>query len=292
MRQPLIRIRVALVFLALVVVAVAIWLGRGRSVNGRTESYWIRSLTNALNRTTLKPSAEWSRLGTNAIPILIKALESSEGPVQREYRKVRPKLPAMVQKWTPEPLDYSTVHGDALLLICGPGGVVPRGTVLPLAPIVSVLKDPHGGVRMNALALIAEQMPRSDAEMEAILPAIITTTKDVNAPVRMNAMGALEYFGHQTNTVLPLLNAALSDPDADVRICAAMALSKLDPSEQTQARLIPVAAGCSQSKSPLGAAIFGDGLLRDLSTNSPWLSIRCGATNALEEAELIRAAYR
>jgi hypothetical protein len=286
------RARIALAFLVVALVAVAIWLIRGRTFNGRSESYWIRSLTNAFNPTPFQPKPEWVSLGTNAVPILIRGLEQNEGPFQKTYRKVRPKLPAMVQKWTPEPLDYAAVHRNALVLLRPGTGVVPQRTVIPLAPIVALLRDPDWMVRENALAMIFAQMPRSQAEMEAILPQIITTTKDLNPLVRMNAMLALQYYTQETNTVLPILNAGLADLDADVRIRAAMALNKLDPSEQTQARIIPVALGCSQSKGPNGAAFTGTVMLHVLATNSPWLSIRRGATNAIEESELMKAAYR
>jgi hypothetical protein len=216
--------------LLIAVVGVIAWITSSRSrrtLNGKPESYWIRSLETEINRNS---DADWQALGPEAHSILVTAVELQPKALDKAYAriwpKVWPKLPRRLQRWLPTPMNYSAIHVNAWARL----SISRTKSSIPLALFARALKDPVLGVQYNAMACLNRTvLPNGGAEMDPLLPLVVGATQDPKLEVRMVAMLGLGYFTNQPHLVKPVLTNALTDPNPAVRIRAATALYQLDP---------------------------------------------------------------
>src|SRR6266536_3253951 len=106
--------RVLLGLVVLVAVGGLTFLGasfwKERTFNGRPESYWINTLASPVSpapgEDRRSVNEAWQALGPQAVPILLQALKMQPGPLGKPFNKLRSKLPATLQKFLPNPVNY------------------------------------------------------------------------------------------------------------------------------------------------------------------------------------------
>jgi hypothetical protein len=115
---------------------------------GKRESFWINSLNNpdAGKRDVL----QWQSLGPDAVPVLLKIVERGNGPLHAPYAWIWPKLPLALRNRCPKPVDRSWPRQHALNVL----REIARDAPIPVAPLLSALRDNDPEVRMNAAGCI------------------------------------------------------------------------------------------------------------------------------------------
>ncbi|MBV8879117.1 MAG: HEAT repeat domain-containing protein, partial [Planctomycetaceae bacterium] len=112
-------------------------------------------------------------------------------------------------------------RGARLLGDCGPAA---RAT---LPALTKLLKDADGDARIAAAEALLKIAPGQPAE--AALAALSEALQDPSLLLRLRSAEALGGRGAQAKSVLPLLRAALQDPEPEVRQAAAAAIQKIAP---------------------------------------------------------------
>lgn len=244
-----------------------------RRFNGKTEREWIRSLDppstpNVQLQIAAWQESEkaWRKLGSNAVPILLDALQMKAGPVQKVYSNLWSKLPSSQQKHLPTPLNYSNTRSSAASML----SAVARKQKIPLEPLVGAMEDDNWVTRMGVLALLNNFiLKKPPADKEKIFPAVLRAAQDNQREVRMSAACALQYFPEHKATIIPVLKKFLFDEsDPDVRIRAVLALYELDPMMAEKAGAAVVAGECMNSKGPFGARWLAGDFLEELARTS------------------------
>src|SRR5438552_648484 len=115
-KRVLLTLAIALIAVAGVTICVAsLW--KERTFNGRPESYWINTLASPVSPTPGEDrrsvNEAWQALGPQAVPILLHALEMHAGPFNKPCNKLRSKLPAVLEKFLPNPVNYECLHATA-----------------------------------------------------------------------------------------------------------------------------------------------------------------------------------
>jgi hypothetical protein len=85
--------------------------------DGKPLSYWLtqwKTFRPEPGVIMSGPALDYKRLDTNAIPYLVYAFESRDGPARRKYRELYPWFPGWLKSSLPEPRDTATIRGVAL----------------------------------------------------------------------------------------------------------------------------------------------------------------------------------
>ena len=82
-------------------------------------------------------------------------------------------------------------------------------------------------VHIGALFALEEAAPQVSPAI--VVPVLVERLTDTNAVVRSLAVFTLGKYGSAANAAIPGLLKTLNDPDARVRLDAAMALKQIDP---------------------------------------------------------------
>jgi hypothetical protein len=194
--------------------------------------------------------AEWQKVGTGAVPVLVQALEMRPGPLDKAYSNTWSKLPVQVQSVLPVPSDDAQLRAAAAALLAD----TTIGAHIPLPVLSRALQDQFWGVRMNALACLDRVvLPQAGPEKLEILTNILTAATDKQAEVRMSAVYCLRFYKEASNQVTSALVTALADDKPDVRIRAAMAFYEIDPAAAEKARAVSVAFDCLEYNGLFGS---------------------------------------
>ena len=210
---------------------------------GKRESFWI----NSLNRPDAgeRDLEQWQSLGPDAVPLLLKVVERGNGPLHAPYAWIWPKLPVALRNRCPKPVDRSWPRQHALNVL----REIARDAPIPVAPLLSALRDNDLEVRMSAAGCIAGLLGAENwgQEKGGITPALIRALQDnsdgprsnTQALVRNNVVVALGYCPDQAEIVVPALLKTLEDPDADVRLVTTNALKRIEARAADKAGVRP-----------------------------------------------------
>ncbi len=242
---PPMRKRAWLIILgAIAVVTLTLWLSRPTpepSYNGHTLSYWLDRIDvnyagEARRSDTSTSEAEAaeaiSRIGTNALPLLIKRLSSHPGRASQFLHSTLLRLPPetrpqwLLRRTDPDDVRYQAQTAAAAFWVLGPAG---RPALQDLNRIMSDARSPDNA----ALAQIALALVGKDA-----LPFLLARLQDTNAPNRADAMSCISrYPALRTNAApaIPTLMGCLRDKDAAVRSAATNTLLEIAPEALTNA---------------------------------------------------------
>lgn len=255
------RLVTSCVLLTICLLAAITWLMLRRDpvVHGKRKSVWIKNLVNDFRLSD--PDAAWRSLGPEAVPILLEAAETKPGPLAKAYAKVWSKLSLSVQSNLPPPFDYARIRSAAAAMLCSPR----MEANVPFSVLTNLLQDEKWTVRMNTLGYCYYVLlPKSKPEKAQLLPLLVTATRDPERAVRMCAVNCLGFYPENRDLLLPLLTKALEDVFPDVRIRAAMAFYKLDPTAAERAGALAVAVDCLQSNGPFGSGGLAAQFLQEL----------------------------
>jgi HEAT repeat protein len=235
---------------------------RGPVIQWAQEREVITSLAAPLRPET--DIAKWQRLGTNAVPVLSKALERPLSPLDKAYASVWSHLPLTIRSNLARPLDPNAIRMRASFLLAQSniGGSTATST------LARELQDTNWCVRVNALAclnnaILPESGPdRLGKEKEEILALVLAAAHDRRMEVRMSSVYSLGFFNEASNRVLPVLSQALTDDYPDVRVRAAIAFYGIDPAGAEKAGALSTALDCLQYDGPHGSKWLAADFLR------------------------------
>jgi HEAT repeat protein len=172
------------------------------------------------------------------VPLLIKELNTKEGPMRRPYLWLRAKCPIAISKRMPEWPDPAPVRQSAAYWL---------GTLGPEAqPALPALCDAvsHDPVPMNRDVAITVLTHIGIQTTQAIACLVVALATDPDKGVRCRAAGALEIWMPDSPEVIAALERGLSDSNVMVRqICAATLGSYGPRSRLAVGKLEEIAAG-------------------------------------------------
>jgi HEAT repeat protein len=218
-KKRLSRFALSLVAVLAVLVGCVIWVmvrpePAEPVYNGKPLSHWLKLLES--NNGSNFPSND---LGSNAQPILLKAVEISNNPVKAAYRNLWPKLPAWMQKRWPQPVNAGVVRKNAAFILC-------RNVADDSLRIKLLRTHPRPEVRAAAADafIFANAMYKDDATA-----ALVEALNDKEPQVRRAATAAFceTMWYRQALAVVPTMLEKLGDSDAQVRTNAAADLTHL-----------------------------------------------------------------
>jgi HEAT repeat protein len=192
---------------------------------GKPASVWVNSLQNGF-----EPGA-WRPLGTNAVPLLIQALGKRDGPFAKLYFKVWLRLPAVLKKKAPKPVDAERVRSEGANAFDWYRG----GSRLAVPALVRALEDESPTVRLNA----ASALGRICSNEKDLLQVSKQAMNNRNMAVRANIVETLNICPWPEE-VTPLALRALKDPAPEVRFIAAKLLMRMDAQKAVKEGVVPL----------------------------------------------------
>lgn len=178
-------------------------------------------------------------LAAPAVPALIIALRDDDREIQRSaagvLAEIGPKAKAAVPELIkllrlkdqlpplPGTKSFGEMQGrsDRLALVAAKAlGEIGPDAVGAIPDLIAALKDTDPLVRKN----VAEALGRIGTTDDRVIPALIATTRDSQWDVKYTAAVALAMIGMPA---FPALRAMLGDDDKDLRVDAAIALSRM-----------------------------------------------------------------
>ncbi len=202
------------------------------SFQGHSASYWLRQLVRSLNigspvllsprvgssshggPTPFQVRQAFSAMGTNAEPVLIKAVIAKENMLTKTFRRVYPRLPACMRKLLPEPFDPLALRTAALFVLQSPGSIDIAPKLLPW------LKEPDFRLRLAILSVVSQP----DASQ---IPFLLLAGDDPSVRVRSEVLRHLSQIGPSAARAAPAVLKHCGDSDLNVRQDAAWALWKI-----------------------------------------------------------------
>jgi len=186
-------------------------------------SYWLRAVFGVKGQQH-QALAAFRRMGTNADPVLVAAIQDRETPLARLYRHIFPQLPRAIQERLTQPNDPQTLRSAAELVLLN----VPSSQIAP--KLLPLLKELDSAVRLAVLNSVQNFIGPADIGQA---PMVLLAAKDPDADVRMRAALALWKITGQTNTAIPVLETTLNLTQDAVRrhwaACYLLEMGKSDP---------------------------------------------------------------
>jgi len=223
--------------------------------HGKPESEWIKGIANGLSLSESENQEQrWRDFGPDGVLVLARALDRSDRPLERTYRRVYRRLsavlPGFLVRLLPAPRPIVTAGPPSIVI-----NLLSRlgRDAKPAAPAVArVLKSDDAGVRQIAISFftslenedaLLNQLP--ERQKRKLLPEFIRAVEDKgnNWGLRNNAALALRYYSEQRDVVAPVLVQALQDSSPWVRQCAAESLNRVAPDVIGRARVVPTVIG-------------------------------------------------
>lgn len=228
-----------LVFGALICV---LFIGAEPSYQGRPESYWLRSLG--------KSGADKipELLGTNTVPVLLKALRARDGGLRAAYLGAWSKFPGWMQRAVSAPVPARSIRYNAATLlvaaqqfdlifheletnpdpdvrVCMISSLVNDGRREVTLALVRALEDGDESIRgMAALGLGYKYRPDKDLAV----PALLKHIHETNEPTRALVVRCLGMVPEQSNVIVPELRRILEEKgNPRIRGEASLALKSL-----------------------------------------------------------------
>lgn len=192
-------------------------------LNGKTFSEWA-VIINANTSDELKEG--FAPFGPEALPVLLTALETKPGNLQRVYNAAYPKLPALLRVRLPVPENYARLRWEAANLL----GAMGSNAAPAIPSLLKALDDKDRSAKLSAssaLVFIRLRLGRNhplDAEAVAHLSRAM---KDPDPNVRWNTVHGVYWFGDAATNALPAIQEATQDVDPRVREVAAEAIRDL-----------------------------------------------------------------
>ena len=105
----------------------------------------------------------------------------------------------------------------------------------PASPLLAQLRDDDVQVRRKAARTLADARFVND---ERVVPALAAATRDADLLVQEAAITSLGQFGTLAESALPELEQALGSLESSIRLAAALAMSKIDPTSKSHQQVL------------------------------------------------------
>lgn len=182
---------------------------------GQPLGFWLRALNSADYRDRTRAEDALGQLGPEAVSGLRRALRLREGWLSRGYTRTLDRVLGVRSPRIPQ----ARMREQAALLLArlGPQAVA-------AAPdLIVQLVDPDSGAALGAQTALRRIGPPA-------VPVLVEALRRSEPPVRrqvLELLGERPPFGEAVIDRLEAIIAALQDPDAGVRACAATTLGRL-----------------------------------------------------------------
>jgi HEAT repeats len=186
---------------------------------GKPESFWINSLASIYSMGPIK------ELGTDATPILLKAVEQRDGP---NAAAIRTNAAIMLSnQQDPKVLIRLAMRNfDPQVRMWATDGLSQNADKPVTAALLKVLEDKDARVRRSAAIGLALTEREKDA---VAVNALVRHLQDEDPNVREFVAATLVESPNGLESALPELKKALNSKDADIRNSATAALKGTDP---------------------------------------------------------------
>lgn len=220
---------VALLIALVAGVAAAVWYYRAApseppvSVVVRNDDRWLDDLQSRSPKDVERATAELEQRGTAALPTIRRALQDPAADPAR--RKAALKAAAILGARSVESIP------EVAAALADPQYAPEAGLALSFmgSPAVPTLRDAlhadEPAVRREALRALGKLRERASIDPQIVVPLLLDSLKDVDAPVRQVAVTYLGIVRDRPQEEVAGLITALQDPQAEVRQAAAEALS-------------------------------------------------------------------
>ncbi len=222
---------------------------------GKPESEWVTGL----KYWDEEQKKEWSGYGEEGVQVLLRGLKNAQRPRERAYRQFYRRawrFPA-IARHLPSPKDDSTrrTRHHLVALISSLGR---EADIAAQAMIDVVLNDESPEIRQSAINFFnntEDQNSRLNklplSEKARLLRGLLSSLKDEsNWGLRNNAAISLRFYPERRDLVGPALEAALTDPERQVRMLAADGLNRIDPERGRKAGATEKLADISKHPDP------------------------------------------
>lgn len=225
------------IFSAVLLLGAMAWLmmrTRDPMFEGKPESHWF---TNITYRAEQEEVDKWKSYGPDGARILIKALKKGNGPLERSYAKLWPKLPGLVRDRLPGPVNSTAVRMCAADML---GRMHDSKLAMPIF-MQTLEVEKSEGVRILLIFRLGQYLPEmNERQKKKLLPEFLEAMQSRNWGMRNNAALALKYYPEQKEEVVPVLVKAVRDPQAQVSMVAAESLDIIDPQAVVNAGVVPI----------------------------------------------------
>jgi hypothetical protein len=179
-------------------------------------------------------------IGPEGVDVLVRGLQKSNHPLDRLYRKVYRRMPALSGHVLPAPREDFT--RPTRMTLCALLAQLSPDDMAATPMMTAELRDEDPAVRTLAITFFTygenqdALLNKLDKEKkQSLLPFFIADMRDPTVSVRNNATVALGYYPEEATAIVSILVQALKDPDAHVAKVAANSLKKIDPVAAAQA---------------------------------------------------------
>ncbi|MDB6122822.1 MAG: domain containing protein [Pedosphaera sp.] len=151
--------------------------------NGKPMSFWINSLYSG-------PAILFKDYDPNLTPVLLKAMQTRDAPLQKAYHIVWPRLPAWAKRFLPTPRYAAQVRVNAILIVR-----MYAGHSTPALPTLIHLmqedKDPLvRATSASTLGVCFSNDIFTKYQLPTVIPALLKSLKDKDPQVRREATNA------------------------------------------------------------------------------------------------------
>jgi HEAT repeat protein len=181
---------------------------------GKPESFWINSLGGRYSESLV------SDLGSNMVPVLLKAVAKRGDGMPKSYQTLWQKLPTWAQRRIPQPVNPAAVRSNAMLILV-------QGEYADAKTLISLLKNNHDPVvrKIAANGLFINST-------DAVTVALIQAVNDPDPQVRLAVVIALSLTERAETLVVPACIECQKSTDPKVRFWTACAMSAYPSGEQ------------------------------------------------------------
>lgn len=220
---------------------------------GKTAEQWLGEVFTANQAAAMQA---FRSMGTNALPILVRAFEKQDSAWDHFYQRNYPKLPASVRKHLSRPLADRERWSAAELVSMN----LPHGHD-EIRDLLRVMADRNNPARFSVTSAAGWLKPE-DADC---VPMLVDCLKDTNAMIRWHAAGGLGQIGPAAKSAIPALTATLNEhiqnagdyrAPFDVCLEAAYAIWKIDHENNAAVKVCRDALSSSDAATRGWASVY------------------------------------
>jgi HEAT repeat protein len=192
------------------------------SVVARSDDRWLDQLQSLSPKDVEAATAELEQRGTAALPLIRKTLQDPSADPAR--RKAALKAAAILGPRAAEAVpDVTASLEDARFTLEAAMALSFMGSTA-VAPLREAINSAEPVVRREALRSLGKLRERASIDPQLVVPLLVKSLDDVDPSVRTIAVTYLGIVRDNPDREVDGLITALSDPEAQVRQAAAVAL--------------------------------------------------------------------
>jgi HEAT repeat protein len=187
--------------------------------NGKSLKQWAMELSSPDQNARQQSVLEFTRLGSNAVPGLIRLLETKDSLGRKQAWALVPRLPRSIRPWITRNVTWPNSTEVRVVAARGLAAIGPEAHAAVPA-LARALRDKERQVSLEAATALGRI--GKDA-----VPELLKALDDGDGSVRHAAAYALGEVGADAASAAPALVRMLAEPNDQVRASAAYSLSRI-----------------------------------------------------------------